>query len=422
MTTKTKWFENNFAGAPTLTGQAGSLIGVLDAVLINGFNSVTLDSLVVSGNIATATKASHGFKRYQIVEIEGASPAGLNGQWRVLTITTDTFTFATTGITDQTATGTITCKTPGAGWTKSFSGTNVAIYKSQSPLAVGSHAVRVTDTGTTSATCLAAENWTDINTPVNSIGTFYINKSAWADDTERNWNVIVDDRTIYIAISKTGAAREVCTWGDFKSLAAGDSSAFHIRAPSAANAATLGYRTSLGYVGFANPGSDVAGITARDYSQVVGPVPNRIISAIAAFHTSILDITTAFYTDGAGQVKTFALSGGSFGSSQSGTSITYSSYGLQAANPVDGGIHFTQVFLHENCPSVSARIRGVVRGLLHIFESFPLNADVVILPGLAGVDSGLVMGFRTVNECNAFNAGSRMYPQTHFAISLGEWD
>jgi hypothetical protein len=54
-THNTKWYRSTMTGAAALSGQAGKLIDVLDACLINGFNQVTLTSLVVASNVATCT-------------------------------------------------------------------------------------------------------------------------------------------------------------------------------------------------------------------------------------------------------------------------------------------------------------------------------------------------------------------------------
>ena len=82
-TVKTKWFASTMAGAPALSGSVGAMISVLDACLKDGFNLLTLDSLVVASNVATGTKTSHGYIVNQVVLISGASPAGLNGSTSV---------------------------------------------------------------------------------------------------------------------------------------------------------------------------------------------------------------------------------------------------------------------------------------------------------------------------------------------------
>ena len=41
---------------PQLSGTAGALMTILDACLVNGYGSDTLDNLVVASNVATCTK------------------------------------------------------------------------------------------------------------------------------------------------------------------------------------------------------------------------------------------------------------------------------------------------------------------------------------------------------------------------------
>lgn len=83
--TSVKVFSSTDTSAPTLANTVGSLITVLDACLVNGYGSVTLSSLVVSSNVATATVAAgHGFTMIgdtgHVIKIEGAAPSGLNGE------------------------------------------------------------------------------------------------------------------------------------------------------------------------------------------------------------------------------------------------------------------------------------------------------------------------------------------------------
>jgi hypothetical protein len=129
--TTVKHFDSTMTGAPTLANVAGNLLAVLDACLVDGFGLKTVDSLVVAGGIATATIATgHSARVNAVVLIAGATPSGLNGEKRVISTTTNTVVFDATGITDQTATGTITLKIAPAGWVKAFTGTNKTAYKS----------------------------------------------------------------------------------------------------------------------------------------------------------------------------------------------------------------------------------------------------------------------------------------------------
>lgn len=133
-------YQNTDASAPTLTGQVGSTIALLDAVLVNGYGS----------------KAA-------------------------------------------------------AGWTKPFSGTNIAVYRNN-PSASGSTGMylRVDDTNATYTTIKAYKTMTDVNTgtdvipnsnPSYSANEVYWNKSANSSSTQRMWAVVADDRTFYITMA-----------------------------------------------------------------------------------------------------------------------------------------------------------------------------------------------------------------------------
>ena len=202
---KTKLFTSDMPGAPVLSGTAGSLIAVLDAVLVNGFGLVSVTGLTVTGGIATATvSAGHSLQVDSVGLIAGAAPAGLNGEKRVLSIAGNSFTFDATGIADQTATGTITAKVAPAGWTKAFSGTNRAAYKITSPEGTGFY-LRVDDTGTATARVRGYETMSDVNTGTGPFPTtadfadsgLWWSKSNAASAAARPWRIAADDQGFY---------------------------------------------------------------------------------------------------------------------------------------------------------------------------------------------------------------------------------
>ena len=218
-------------GAPTLNGTVGSLIGVLDACLVNGFGLVTLDSLVISGGIATATRAAgHSAEVGAVIAIAGATVTGgtVNGNQKVLSANATQFTFDATGISNQTATGTITAKLAAAGWTKLFSGTNLAAYKSADVATTGC-VLRVDDTNTTVALVKAFETMSDINTGTGQfptsgqIGTgLQWSKSSTANATANPWMLVADGRFFYFARAYRGGNNatqindyELTVFGDF---------------------------------------------------------------------------------------------------------------------------------------------------------------------------------------------------------------
>jgi hypothetical protein len=205
--TSVKLFHSGMAGAPVLSGTAGALIAVLDACLVNGFGSGTADSLVIAGGVATVTRsAGHPFEVDSVAEIAGASVTGgsVNGEQKVLSITTTTYTFDATGIPNQTATGTITHKLASAGWSKAFSGTNLAAYRSSDVTGLRFYC-RVDDTATQNSRVRGFEVMSDINTgtglfPTDALvsGGVWWGKSSNADATARRWVIVADKKFFYV--------------------------------------------------------------------------------------------------------------------------------------------------------------------------------------------------------------------------------
>lgn len=197
-----KYFHKAMRGAPTVSGTAGTMIALLDACLINGFGTVTLTSLTVSGGVATATvDAGSSFDEYAVVLIAGATPAELNGEARVLSSTSTGFTFATIAA-DGAATGTITAKyAPVGSWEKTYSGTNKAVYRSIDPLANG-HYLRVDDSSGQYAAVTGYVSMTDVDTgsgPFPTAAQFssggYVSKSGAASGVAVAWKLFADSRT-----------------------------------------------------------------------------------------------------------------------------------------------------------------------------------------------------------------------------------
>lgn len=203
--TSVKFYREDFPGAPTLNGVAGSLIGLLDACLCTGFGLRSATSLVVSGGVATLTLASdakNGNLLHSVILVEGSSITDLNGEQRVTWASSTELKFATAAA-DGTATGSITVKTAPAGWEKKFSGTNKAVFKSLSPEANTSY-LRVDDTDTLNAKVRAYGAMTDVDTGTGaaptvadlSTGGFWAKSSA-ANATVNRWDLFADARAFY---------------------------------------------------------------------------------------------------------------------------------------------------------------------------------------------------------------------------------
>ncbi|MBF6987260.1 hypothetical protein [Cupriavidus sp. IK-TO18] len=217
-------------GHPVLSGTAGALIALLDAVLINGYGLKTVDSIVVASSVATMTiNSGHSFEVGNTALIAGATPSGLNGEKKILTVSSSQVTFDATGISDGTATGTITAKVSPLGWLKPFSGTNLAAYTSADSGSYGMY-LRVDDTGTLDARVVGYEAMTDVNTGTGAFptgtqlsGGMYAGKSSLANSTSRNWVLVGDERFFYLWVEcNVASAGLMWAFGDLVSYTSTD--------------------------------------------------------------------------------------------------------------------------------------------------------------------------------------------------------
>lgn len=225
-------FDSAMTGASVLSGSAGALRSVLKACLVDGFGAGSVATLTVSAGIATATfPGAHPYRVGTVSQFAGATPAGLNGQKRILSIATNSVTFDATGVADGTATGTITHKVAAAGWQELFAGTltNVLCVKPTVPEATAC-VLRVADTGTTNARVRAFESMTDASTgtgptPLDSqlSGGLFWPKSNAANTTAQPWYLVADARGFYLAVAPAGDDRHTLLFaGDIASLKSGD--------------------------------------------------------------------------------------------------------------------------------------------------------------------------------------------------------
>lgn len=225
-------FDSTMTGAPVLSGTAGALRAVLKACLVDGFGAGAVSTLTVAAGIATASFAgAHPYRVGTIAQFGGATPAGLNGQKRILSSTASSVTFDATGIADSTATGAITHKIAAAGWQELFAGslTDVLCLKPTVVEATGC-VLRVDDTGTTNARVRAYEAMSDAATgtgptPLESqlAGGLFWPKSSTASATASTWYMVADERGFYLAVAPAGSDRYTLLFaGDIASLKSGD--------------------------------------------------------------------------------------------------------------------------------------------------------------------------------------------------------
>lgn len=204
------WYDSTEAGAPTLNNVAGSLLEVLRACLINGFNAKPVTSIAVASGVATATCAAHGFlDTYgKLVQISGATEPLLNGNKQPGDVLTNSFTFPAPGVADGTYTGTISARRAPLGWAEAHTGTNVAMFARSAPEATAM-LLRVNDSHVgpstaTDARIVMVESATDVDTWVNEsprnadlAGGQYWHKGP-NNTTAKRWAIVGDDRFIWV--------------------------------------------------------------------------------------------------------------------------------------------------------------------------------------------------------------------------------
>lgn len=337
--TTVKFYHSAMSGAATLNGTAGSLISVLDACLVSGFNLKTADSLVVASGIATLTISAGigAFEVDAVALIAGATPSGLNGEKRIISVAANTIAFDATGISDQTATGTITAKLAPAGWEKVYSGTNLAAYRSSDVSGTRMY-MRVDDTGTTNARVVGYESMTDVNTGVmpfptslQQSGGYYWPKASAANGTARGWTVIADGRTFWLhthtATTNLGYAGWVGGFGDFNSLKSGDAYSCMLQ----------GTTTDLS----ASTSATQQGV-AYSYSDSLTNAGTAVARSFTALGSSILPVRRA---------ESYVS-----GDSYSGNYTAVASY----PNATDNSLLLSRLMLLEAAP----HLRGIIRGPL----------------------------------------------------------
>ncbi len=340
--TEVKVFKSTDSGAPALSGTAGTLIAVLDACLQNGYGDVTLDSVVIASNVATCTKSTgHGFAMIgnvgPVIRISGATPAGLNGDWRITVVSTTQFTFATTGISDQTATGTIVAKRAPAGFTKEFSGTNLAAYRSDDMTGTRLY-LRVDDTATNFPPVAMYEDMTDANTGTLSYSA-YTMKSDTADAVARAWTIIADTRCFYLIVTTGDSTyyESGLFFGEFVSYKSGDA-----------------YHCAL-----------IAGSTSEVSNIALGRLLDNTYHAIARSYTQV------------GSAVNFE----NYSHAKNVSFIGY--YGSTYPNAVDNSFHAWPVEIWES----DAVARGLMPGLWnpnHDKDTLPDNTVIDAIIGLPG--------------------------------------
>lgn len=239
-----KHFESSDGGAPVLNRTVpGSLISVLKACLIDGYNLQPVASLAMAGNGEDGRAefaGNHGFRQHQVVEISGASGAAWNGQHRVTATGLQWVEFELEGQPAPESGAGIEIKAAAAGgWAMPLLSTEEdrAAFRAEDPSSTrmfwyldDRRSADIEGSPTTSANLdfrflRGAEDMPDIDTRVDDWGDGYIFVGTSSRGNEIPYDIIADDRAVYLIthpIDSTGEYRTVHAFGDFVSGVPGD--------------------------------------------------------------------------------------------------------------------------------------------------------------------------------------------------------
>jgi hypothetical protein len=376
MANEVVWYHSEETGAPTLNNVAGSMIGVWDACLINGFNSKGV-TISVASAVATVTASAHGYEDGMALLIEGATPNPLNGRKKITVTGSNTYTFAAPGVADGNATGSITSKRAPLGWTKAFGGTNKAVY-ARSDVTATTMVFRLDDTGSgdasaTYARLVMAESAADVDTlsaltptAAQLAGGYYVPKGQ-NSATAKKWVLVGDSKTMYFFADHESYI--FASYGGLYGAFAGDITSFR---PADAYAAIVS--------GSANPnGASAYTASASDGTQRLARRANGVDAAVPACLRALL-----------------ASAGQSFGG---GGHPVYPS-------PVDNGlvIH-APIFVPEGTTTSNSNqqptpLRGYLRGCAEALCEVPASWHKTILSNVVGTDRSYLV-VRTTSYSSA---------------------
>ena len=371
--TPVRWFHSGMADAPVLRGEAGAMIELLDACLINGFCTRSLDSLVVSGGVATATiSAGNPYDQHAVIRISGASIAELNGDHRIDTAEASSFTFPAPAVSDGDATGTITVIRSPAGWTKPFSDTNKAAYQGDENST--QLYLRVDDSESLYSNVRGYENLTDIDTGTGLFPTaaqqanWWWTKSNQANATARPWALVADGSLIWLMQAWNASYPILATLNHF-----GDIAPF-------------------------GPDAYGCSITAQRGSKGVGS-PWSYSQASTNLDSSTTPRYLARLADGAGEPVHSGLVGPAVATG------VFATYGTGAATAdVGGGVQIGSPLYIRN-GGQDAPLRGILPGVRPVFQRNPFTlTDGTIVAPVQEAGGGLFLPVSVVSGSSSAGA------------------
>jgi hypothetical protein len=345
-------FRSSDYGAPTLTNAVSMLINILTWALVTG-QTPRACATTRAGAVATVTLAAHAHVTGDLVTHSGAAQAEYNVAARVTVLTPDTYTYPVAGAPATPATGAPVAGKAGPAWTKPYTGTNLAAFRTQGG---NLRYLRIDESAAASPflRLLGYESMTDINTgtgpfptAAQSAGGLWFYKSA--DSSAHDWTIYATDRSVYMFNDYDATANspnaQAFIFGDFVSYKAGDL-----------------YNTIL----IAN--------AAAAYNSPSLPVLSAAVTAVTVGHYVARALSGSGGSINVGKITDAAK--------QAGTNM--GATGLIYPNPADNGLYLSPCWITE--AATPGAIRGVLPGLWSPLHNRPL------LHGSAFAGSGDLAG------------------------------
>lgn len=225
-------FDSQQSGAPVVNENAGTVLDMIRAVLIDGVQPTYLPTTITaSGSVATITfNGNHDLLVDQRVRIGGSTTVGYNGDWPVTQIVTPQSVRVQLPAAPvaNVAAGPITVKrAPIPGWTMPFTGANKAAF--QGP---NGRWLRIDDSNSryTSARRFDAMTSVDAGTGMwprtDQAGNCFFNRTSFGYGPLRRWAVLSNGPLVYLAMTQSPNSNPWChrvyLFGTVPSLLPGD--------------------------------------------------------------------------------------------------------------------------------------------------------------------------------------------------------
>lgn len=350
--------------------------GVLDAVLVNGFNTQNVLTATVSNGVVTFSYAApHGYEEDTVILVSG-SDAAVNGERRVLSVpTSSSLTFALPGVSAPVFGSPITKVAP-VGLAKTYSTSSLAVYQfpdvDGTRCAFALQGVNYTSFSITLYRGVSATTGEGVN--VRGVVNTDLSVNTNSGFTQQ-WVIVADGRTIYVSTSCFGGTYRsmlLSGVGDFQPIGAYD--------PYAAFARGARYNGASG---------------DEDLSYLTNSTRSRLLLSGSLGGSSPLSTQD--------NIESFFSVNGGAGVVGLNSALTYPNQGLNS------------LILSRRYISDNGGLRGYYRGLYQTTQNVSGQAHMTKITG-----TGAMTGKKLLVVDGGSAGTSALYGKTFFDIT-GPW-